>query len=178
MEKCQKDIEDAAQGIAHNTTLERDRDARRVPTKKNEALERAAAKSLRLVESRKQARKARAKLLVKCSLTADKKKVKRRTLKELFYHQRCLQKNREEGVYVDAEETIEEQKQSIEWYKRKRRRRVHPIKGWKQRSQWILSSKRELKWQTTRRQWFKSIDHTVTLGKTLRDRQMFSGNVS
>ena len=85
LEKCQKEIEDAAKEIAHKTNLEssvtgwrhpcsltkmeRDHDVWRVPTK-NVALE-EAARSSRFVERRvlrKQARRARAEYMVKCRL--------------------------------------------------------------------------------------------------------------
>ena len=51
LEKCQKEIEDAAKEIAHKSKLERDQDARRVPTK-IVAPEEAAAGSSRSVERR------------------------------------------------------------------------------------------------------------------------------
>ena len=60
LETIQKDIEDGAKEFAHTTKLEKDRDARRVPTK-IVAQERAATRSSRPVERRvllSQARKA------------------------------------------------------------------------------------------------------------------------
>ena len=51
LETIQKDIEDGAKEIAHTTKLERDRNARRVPTN-IVAQERAATRSLRPVETR------------------------------------------------------------------------------------------------------------------------------
>ena len=83
LEKSQKEIEDAAKEIAHKTKLERDQDARRVPTK-IVALEEAAAGSSRSVERRvlrKQARRARAEYLVKCS---SLRKFARQLLKEPY----------------------------------------------------------------------------------------------
>ena len=74
LETVQRNIEDAA--IA--TKLERDKDARRVPSK-FVAEEGAAAKSSRAVERRvlrRQARQARAEHLAKCSLAPGKRKVK------------------------------------------------------------------------------------------------------
>ena len=86
LETIQKNIEDGAKEIAHNTKLERDRDARRVPTK-IVAQEKAATRSLRPVERRvlrRQARKARAANLVKCSLAPGWRRVLGKPLKELY----------------------------------------------------------------------------------------------
>ena len=74
LETIQKKTEDAAKEIAHTTKLERDRG------------EKAVARSLRPDERRvlrRQARKARAAHLVKCSLALGHRRVLRKPLKEL-----------------------------------------------------------------------------------------------
>ena len=116
--------------MAHTTKVERDKGARRVQAK-IVAQEGAAARSLRPVERRvlrTRARKGRAERLVKCSLRRAKEKVTRKPLKELHikgeFSENSEDWKKELGrhggeVCVDPEETIEEQKQMIEWYKTK-----------------------------------------------------------
>ena len=120
LETIQKKTEDAAKEIPHSTKLEKDRE------------DRAVARSLRPDERRvlrRQARKARAAHLVKCSLALGQRRILRNPLKELHIDGEFSLKTGglEEGTgeilwrsLCRPEDIIEEQRQRIAWYTKKK----------------------------------------------------------
>ena len=93
---------------------------------------------------KKQARKARAKHLVKCCLTPGKRKVRRKPLSEKYISGNFTEDREEwqkellrhfEEVYTDLEETREVQENRIEYFKWKEINNSQ-WKGVMQRSQW------------------------------------------
>ena len=127
LETIQKKTEDAAKEIPHSTKLEKDRE------------ERAVARSLRPDERRvlrRQARKARAAHLEKCSLPLGQRRILRKPLKELhingeFSENRRtggrnwrdpLEKSMSTGGYhrgAEAEDRMVHQKKGVEQFTQK-----------------------------------------------------------
>ena len=82
----QKIIENALKKIQHRTNAQKEKEMMRTPQNvrlREEAVARCTAKIKRIV-LRRQARKARAEHLVRCSLEPGKKKTKRKPLTELY----------------------------------------------------------------------------------------------
>ena len=127
---AQKNIENAAKKIQHRTNAQKEKELMRTPENvrlREEAAARFTAQMKRKV-LRRQARKARAEHLVRCSLGQGKKKARRKPLTELYVKghvtedrtewQKELQRHCEE-VYTDMEETKEEQENRIEYFWKK-----------------------------------------------------------
>ena len=127
---AQKNIETAAKKIQHRTNAQKEKEMMKTPENvrlREGAVARCTAEIKRSV-LRRQARKARAEHLVKCSLVPGKKKAKRRPMTELYVNgpftedrsewQKELQRHCEE-VYTDIEETREEQENRIEYFWKK-----------------------------------------------------------
>ena len=128
---AQKNIENTAKKIQHRTNALKEKEMLRTPENvrlREEAAARCTAKTNRRV-LRRQARKARAEHLVRCSLEPVKKKAKRKPLTEFYLKghftedrsewQRELRRHCEE-VYPDMDETKEEQETRNEYFFKKK----------------------------------------------------------
>ena len=132
----QKNIENAARKIRHRTKAQREKEIMNTPETvrlREEAAARCTAK-IQQRTLRKQARKARAEHLAKCSLEPGKKKAKRKPLTELYVKGHFTEDRAEwqeklhrhcDAVYTDVEETNEVQEKRIELFPGAREPAIH-----------------------------------------------------
>ena len=122
--------ENALKKVQHRTNAQKEKEMMRTPENvrlREETVARCTAKITRIV-LRRQARKARAEHLVRCSLEPGKKKTKRKPLTELYVKGHFTEDRAEwqeelqrqcEKVYNNMEETKEVREKRIEYFRKK-----------------------------------------------------------